>query len=285
MLKVIDYFKTLGVDSNTTATILITIFIFSFGLLLSWLARQLKNIKERNSYKKSLVLILEDFGKACEKQNKVVSKSLTTVGLKGNKNFVIKYVPIGTLDYLNKLDFNIFLQNFEPLLFKRLFSKSISKLFELIAQVKIQNESAREFMKEFSEKYAGYEKEYRENLGELKKIHDSLGAQLDGKVLHKDDGGELLQQYFKIFSDWFKNGSSRTLEDTYSQIVLRTIERLKEIAPHSIILSINDHALKCDLAYENIANIDKMLAEKFGDFAHFHRRASKLIPVIIKHIK
>ena len=74
MQKFIEYFKSVGVDANTTATILLSILTFSIGLLLSWIARQLKGIKEKNSYKKSLVLILKEFIKACEKQDKIVKE-------------------------------------------------------------------------------------------------------------------------------------------------------------------------------------------------------------------
>ena len=96
-------------------TIFITLFTFSVGLFISWVAGQLKAFKEKKSYKKSVLLILNDFSKTCERQVKVVTKSLNKAGLKNGNDFIIDYVPFGTLEYLSKIDFNIFIKNFEPI--------------------------------------------------------------------------------------------------------------------------------------------------------------------------
>src|SRR6266536_554571 len=206
MKKIIEYFTSWGIDKNTSATIVITIFIFTAGLFFAWLAGQIKKNKEKRSYRKSLLLILKHFSQDCEKQSKIVRRSLQSAGLVSGNDFIVKFVSIGTLDYLNKLDFNIFLQNFEPFLFKRHYSNAVSKLFELIAQIKVQNETALDFLKTFSGEYKKHERLFYENVDGLRKIHDELGIHFDGKTMEKDEGGDLIQGYFHVFGEWQKAG-------------------------------------------------------------------------------
>lgn len=286
MRQLFSYFKGLGVSENTIASITITLFTFSTGLFLSWLGKRIKNQKERKSYKKSLILILQDFSKACSKQDKVVTTSLIETGFGDNKNFIVSYVPIGTLDYLQKIDFNVFLNNFEPIFYKKHFSKAVSKLFELIAQIKAQNESARDNMKFLSDKYSLHERTYLENLGELRNAHDALGLELDGKPISMEDQAFQFQTFFKIFGEWHNRGAGRTLNTTYNQIISPTLKWLNQIdRPDERVLRISRYTLKCDLAYENIKQTEKMLKTTFENFAHFHKRASKLTNVIIKILR
>jgi hypothetical protein len=285
MQKIIDYFKQYGVDANTTATILLTLLTFSLGLLLAWLAKRIKELKERQSYKKSLILILKDFSKSCDKQYKIVCKSLETTGLKKGNDFIVKFIPIATLDYLNNLDFNVFLQKFEPIFFRKNYSKAISKLFELIAHIKIQNDSIADFIKYFSEEFKRHEKQYYENIVQLRNIHDTLGVHLDGKPINKDTGGELIQGYFQIFDDWLKNGGNKNITATHIEIVLKVLDLNRNFQKIPLILKTNEHALNCDIAFENIVKIDTMLQDKFLQFAHFHRRASRVTNMVIRIIK
>lgn len=281
MQKIIDYFKSFGVDANTTATIFITLFTFSVGLFATWLAGQIKEAKERKSYRKSLLLILRDFSKTCAKQAKVVSASLDKAGLDKGNDFIINYIPIGTLDYLNKIDFTVFLKNFEPTFYKKKFSKAVSKLFSLIAQIKVQNDSIAGFSKMLFEDYRKHENAFYDNVDKLRQIHDELGLNLNGKPI-LPNGGELIQGYFKIFGDWQKAGEKTDMTSEQNELVLKILNINKQFQNVPLVLQTNDIALKADHAYINIVKIDTMLKNKFKDFIHFHRRANKVTDIIIK---
>lgn len=285
MQKVIDYFKEFGVDANTTATILITLFTFSIGLLATWVAGQIKSFKEKQSYKKSLLLILRDFSKTCDNQTKVVTESLEKVGLNAGNDFMINYIPIGTLDYLNKIDFTVFLKNFEPTFYKKKYSKAVSKLFSLIAQIKVQNDSIAGFSKMLFEEYKIHERQFYDNVDKLRQVHDELGMNFNGKPIVPNTSSELVEVYFQIFGDWMKNGKKTDFESEQNEIVLKVLEINKNFQNIPLILQTNDIALKADIAYINIVKIDAMLKNKFKDFIHFHRRANKLTNVIIEILK
>jgi len=285
MKRIIENLTSWGIDKNTSATIVITIFIFAAGLLFTWLAGQIKKYKEKRSYKKSLLLILKHFGQDCDKQSKVVRESLQSAGLVTGNDFIIKFIPIGTLDYLNRLDFNIFLQNFEPFLFKKNYSSAVSKLFELIAQSKVQNESSIDFLKTFSAEYKKHERLFYENVNGLRKVHDELGVHLNGKTMEKDKGGDLIQGYFHVFGEWQKDGAKTDIISEYKEIVLKVLELNRKHQNIPLTLQTNELALQADVAYQNVEKIDNALLKKFNEFSRFHRRASKLVEVIIKILK
>jgi hypothetical protein len=282
MKNTIEYFKTLGVDPNTTATIFITVLTFSLGYLISWIAIGIKKSKEKSSYKKSLLLILKDFSKACEKQESVVINSLKGTNLKYGNDFVIRFIPIATIDYLCKLDFNTFIQNIEPLIPKNNFSKAISKLFELIFQIKILNESISDFLKMNFDIYRKYEMEYQDNLFILKQIHDELGMELDGKPIDIEIDGKLIQEYFEIFGFWQRDGMKVDTVSTYNEVICKILAMVRNNKGFPIGLRISQHALKCELAFKNIEKIDGLLKNKIIKFAYYHRRAYRLLRVIIK---
>lgn len=282
MKRIIDYFKGFGVDENTTATIFITLFTFSVGLFATWLAGRIKEAKERKSYKKSLLLILKDFSKTCEKQAQVVTSSLDRAGLSKGNDFIISRIPIGTLDYLNKIDFTLFLKNFEPTCYKNKFSKAVSKLFSLIAQIKVQNDSIAEFSKMIFEDYRKHENSFYDNIDRLRQIHDELALKLnDGPVLANVEK-KLIAGYFKIFRDWREAGEKTDVTSEQGEIVKKILEVNKQFQDVPLILQTNTIAIRADQAYINILKIDEMLRSKFRDFIHFHRRAHKLTEVIIK---
>jgi hypothetical protein len=283
MEELINYFEKFGVDANTTATAAITIFVFITGLAFTWAGRQFVTWKEKRSYQKSMILILKDFKKACDSQTKTVQRFLDKAGLKKGNDFIISYVPIGTLDYLSKVDFATFLKNFEPIFFGKLYAKAMSKLFELIAQIRIQNDSIAKNVESFMSAYKTHEKDFYDNLVLLRKIHDELGVRLDGQRLEATPESEFIQKYFIIFGHFVKPNIRLDINTTQENVIAKILQLNNEYNI-PVSLQISNHALRCDIAFQNIEKIDALLFRKFADFVHFHKRASRLITVIIKII-
>jgi hypothetical protein len=284
MKSIIDFFKSYGVEANYSVTFIVTIFVFFLGEIFKWAGRKIKEFKDKHSYKKSLLLILKDFSKACEKQQRPVTASLEKAGFRTGNDFIINYVPIGTLGYLNTLDFNIFLKNFEPFFYKKNYSKAISKLFELIAQIKVQNDQITGFTKMMSEAYQKHEKQFNESVNGLRRLHDELGVRFNGAPLQEPDG-PIIQGIFKIFGKWQQNGEKTDINSVHTDIVCKILELNRKHQNSHLILPANELCLNADIAYINIEKIEGMLFKKFNDFAHFHKRAAKLTNVIIKILK
>ncbi len=157
MLKaLINYLKQYGVDANTTTTIFITVIVFGAGLLFAWIGGQIKNQSQKKEYKRGFIYILKDFSESCSRQYKMVIHSLENASMVEGKDFIISQISIGTLDYLNRIDLNILVQNIRrPFLYGTLFgrknySKAISKLIAIIYGIKVLNDQSSGKIEKFS---------------------------------------------------------------------------------------------------------------------------------------
>lgn len=131
------------------------------------------------------------------------------------------------------------------------------------------------------EEYKKHENTIYDNVDKLRQIHDELAIKLNGKPLIPN-GGELIQGYFKIFGYWQKAGEKTDIASEQNELVLKILDINKQYQNVPLILQTNSIALKADHAYINIVKINTMLKNKFKDFIHFHRRAYKLMEVIVK---
>jgi hypothetical protein len=228
--------------------------------------------------------ILIEFQKTCDKQNKLVTNNIDKVGLQFGNDFIARSLPIGTLDYLTKIDLQVFLQNFEPIFPKKIYSKAISKLFNLLAIIKSQNECLEKVLNYFSDRFSVSERNYHQNIDALRRIFDELAVKYNGKEILVEEGGQLIQDYADIFSKWIKNGAITNIYSTYSEIVVPIKGLGKSHKTSPLILPISNHALQCHYAFANIDKIEKSLKVRYNEFAFAHRNASKLLTVILKII-
>jgi hypothetical protein len=290
MNKIFDYFHRLGVDKNTTATIFITILVFGLGLFFTWMGSQIKKFSERRRYKKSIIYVLEEFSRACKRQTVVVKKTLDKAGLVDGNDFNIDFVPIGTLDYLNKVDLSIMVQNLGRPIVIRLLTckgsnlKAVSKLIEIVTLIKATNEQVATITKMYFKSYEFHEKQFYSCVDDLRKLNDLFALQAPkGEILPMEI--PYVKSYFDIFNKWFEAGASTIIKVEYEAIVLKVLELNKKFNNVSYTLQTNNLALLASNSYSTIEKVDKLLFEHFTHFIHVHKRAGKIVDVIIKMLE
>jgi hypothetical protein len=64
--RIIEFLRD-KVDANTKATLFITILVFGLGLFFAWIGKQVKDYKNRQLYRSSIIHILKDFSISCKK--------------------------------------------------------------------------------------------------------------------------------------------------------------------------------------------------------------------------
>ena len=102
--------------------------------------------------------------------------------------------------------------------------------------------------------------------------------------MEKSLEGEFIQSYFNVFGFFMKENANLSIASTHENIILPILNLVNKYNL-PISLQISDYALNCDYAYQNVFRSDKLLYEKYNQFAHFHRRAGKLVKVIMKIIE
>ena len=299
MKNILKFFEGFGVDKNTAATIFTTIFIFSFGLFITWIGGQYKIRRLRKEYRKNLIYILKDFSASCLRNSNVVTKSLKNVGFVKGSEFNITYIPIGTLDYLSKLDLTDLFKNFKnpffnrpfftrklplinrPLCPKRNHLKAISKLISILYQIKVVNDQLPVNYKYFYDHYRVNEKKFYDNVDELRKFNDELATRYNGKP-NPPEIYSYMKGYFDIFIKWVDDGGSTIIENEQNEIVRKVLEHNKKFLSHEFAFRTNNLALGASHAFDNIFKVDGLLVDLFETFARAHDRASKMIPLIIE---
>lgn len=175
------------------------------------------------------------------------------------------------------------MQNFEPIFPRKIYSKAISKLFDQLSGIKSQNESLERDLNYFSDRFTVNEKEYQDNIEAIRKIVEELIVRFNGKTLDAEQG-HLIQDCFDIMGNWVKNGAKTNMIDTYPEIVKPVLQLGKTHSTIPLVIPLTDHALKCTYAFGNIEKIEKFLTSRYKKFAFAHRRAEKIVGVILKII-
>src|SRR6202012_4461607 len=83
------------VEPNYSVTFIVTIFVLFLGEFIKWVGNKIRAFRQKQVYRKSQVLILQDLAKSCAKQSRTVSKSLKNASFLMGKDFKVNYNPIG----------------------------------------------------------------------------------------------------------------------------------------------------------------------------------------------
>ena len=283
MVKIIEFFKQYGVEANYTFTFLFTLFVFFLGVFSQGTARWLSAGRTRRLYRKSLIFILEDFSRACEKQSQTVSASLENTGFMSGKSWIVSFIQIGVLDYLSKLDWDNFIRNFGSSRCKGDASKAISKLISTVADIKYFNEDVSKFTSTMFSAYQPQEKTFQDSVNELRKIHDTMRGGFSAG--QRPSAQSLEAGVFDIFEAWIKDGGKTEMQVVYRELVVKLKELSRRHVSNDPARQIMELSLEAETAYINIENIDTMLHKRFLDFSHVHRRTSRIINMIVKILK
>jgi hypothetical protein len=286
MKEIIQYIVVnFGVDSNTSSSIIITLFVFLLSQILIGLSKFVRRLREKNEYKKSMLFVIKDFARTCEKQYSVTLKSVKSISSTSEINISFSTIALNSIDFLNNLDLNIFFQNFNKVWKPRLYSKSVSKLFSIINQIKVLNDNESDVFYKYMENYTRYQDSYNENIIKLREIRDELGLKYNGQpVVNRHL--EFVVHYNYIFETWVANGQTLNYKSTYANIVLNIVELNKAFQDVPIILDINKYVTNCRRAYNNMINQERILESNFLHFAYSHRSAFKVInKIIIPNLK
>lgn len=281
MHSLIAYFKSLGIDPNVTISLTLSLATFSLGFLFNWLSRSIARHRENNWYRKSFRFTLANFSRSCQIQYTQVTASLETASVLENRNFEIKAVPITSIDYLAKTDFNRFVMAFHPRWYYGTKSADgylsmISKLFRLIEKIKSQEEAVRKLMDVMGENYRRHEQIYIDN---LQNIHTAIGDVYRSRTaeqLQFDQAKIILKEYTDVLNNWIKDGSKTGYLNTYPQIVLNILKLNDKYPFTDFCEQTNRPALACQLAYQNVEKIDVYMQAAIGTYAFNNKKAAKL---------
>lgn len=270
--KLIDYLvQDLGIQPNVAATIILSLFTFVSGFIITWIAAGFIKWVKRKNYKKSLKIIIRNFLESCKIQYVVLENFKEQKGFLHGENYHISIKSNFGQNYLSTLDIKTFIENFSSL-FNKTRAEEISDLFELVETVKTSKDTFKEQFKAYYSNYEENLKKYNENLDGLRKLQDDLILEYNGKAIDTALYG-YVSSIVSTFSKWKESGANTNIYVTNTEIVSPLFEKALVTPPNPISRRIIDYSIQCRTAVQNISNVEAYMKEEIETLKNVHKNS------------
>lgn len=270
--KLIDYLvQDLGVQPNVAVTIILSLFTFSLGFIITWTAAAISKLVKRKNYKKSLKVIIKHFLESCKKQYLLLEPFSSQKGFLHGENYNILIKSNFGQNYLSTLDIKTFIENFSSF-FNKTRPGEISDFFEIVETVKTQKDTAKEQIKIYYSNYDENLKKYNEGLDGLRKLQDDLALEYNGKSIDAQLAS-YISTIVATFTKWKQGGGSTNIHVTNTEIVTPLFDTALSFPPNPISRKVIDHCIQCRAAVENISNVEGYMKDEIKTLRDMHKDA------------
>ena len=267
--KLIDYLvQDLGVQPNVAVTIILSLFTFTLGFIITWTAAGISKWVKRKNYKKSLKIVIKNFLKSCKKQHLLLETFSTHKGFLHGENYNISIKSNFGQNYLSTLDVKTFIENFSSI-FKKTRAQEIADLFEIVETVKASKETFKEQIKVYYSSYDENLKKYNENLDGLRKLQDDLALEYNGKTIDAQLAN-YISTIVGTFTKWKEKGANINVHATNTEIVTPLFETALTLPPNLISRKIIDYCIQCRTSVENITNVEEYMKDEIKALKKVH---------------
>jgi len=267
-----------GVKRDTIYTVLTTLFVFGFGVVVSWSTNIYKEHLLRKNYRKTINLLLTNLSEVCKKQHKFTFGDLESFSLLDNKLMGLKQQVNAPLTFLNKMDYSHFIKYYVRGCNKRQKIKATTKVFQIIGFLTVIERDYEEKLNFFLDHIKPMQVKYVDNMLSLEAVQRELPTMTMTDYSFKQRLGE-------IFKEWDIKHTNNNFRNSFANLVSPLI-RLSEqyqLEPTSIALS--KLTRECHVAYNEIAHIDEQIREYLKDFSYHNKKIYRQLNAILNIFK
>lgn len=275
---------TFGIDANTSATLIITLFVFIVGLILQQGLRTFTNYLERKRTRKTFFFALEEFWLQVKKQSEEYLKISNGLRFDKENNFEFKKATISTITSLNELGF----KNAYEALFhgpenwikinSKVKMKAFNKIWNSIKSVEFWHEKSFQDIDFFITKYNLFNDRRNSALRNYRAFIEPIMHSFNGKNIPKELAF-YLKKVDQIQFEWQKM-PDRTRADIVNKhliIPLRILNRKNQ--DKEIAVKMNDNLLESSLEYQNLINLlevhKKQYKSYYRNFRQYYKTCKK----------
>jgi len=277
----------LNVDSNTSATILITLTVFFLGLILQIASKAITKCIERNRTRKMVTTLAKELSREVDKQSKFYLKSSKTFVFSNKDFFAFKQLTISSYSSIKNVGFqNIyysFFLGFENWIKvkKSTKFKAFNRIWNIVVFIEDRHEKILNETNSFIIEFNKLTEKRNELLAGLRKLYD---VEISNSV--NKENPELLLKFEKevkhIVVTWQKIENNTQLDIINSELVLK-LKALNEKYPRlKLTTTTSEYLLKIRNVYNNQETILRMRKEVLVENYYSFRKLSK---VCLKSIK
>ncbi len=273
-----------GIQSNVSASIMISIGIFVSGLILTETIKAIASFNKRKSTRRIFFLSLEELATRINRQSKSYRNLSNEIKFKSNTNYSIGNVDIFQLTTLKQMGYeNLFLSlftGFENTIFRLYINKkrlkAFNKIWEAIEYVKSWQEKLYDEAEVFNKMFND-ENKVREIA--LKKYFAFIEPELTaghGQPLDNDKV-RYLQIVDNIHQQYFLSNDKTNPYILHRKLTLpiRILNRRNRNV--DIVHTSNIHLMDATYAYTNMKNINSVFKDMYFEQGIWFHKYAKLV--------
>lgn len=289
-MKIQSYIESIfGVDSNTSATIIITLLVFLIGIIVQRFFLLLNMYFERRKIRKFIKISFAEFEAQVRKQSKEYEKSAETFTFDKETNFEFKRATISTLSSLNSIGYirtyEAFFNGFENIIKCRLGLKlkAFNKLYDSVKSVEFWHEKSFNESSGFIDKYNSFNERRNSALDKHRRFLDPIMFSIKGKDIPIDIV-KYLQKVDQYHFDWQKLKDRTRPNIIHEQLVEKLLNLNRENQDIEIAVRMNDNLLVASIEFQNQKSLLKAQKEQLQSYARSFRQYYRLCKEVGKII-
>jgi hypothetical protein len=253
-----------GIDPDTSATILITLFVFVSGLIITAVASYIAGLINRNTRREIMRLNLIDFAKQLDTQAHSYRRFSRQLNVKNYKTVTFSRSDISQTSNLKVVGYeNMYNAFFHlptwPNRSKKL--KAFSQIWQIIEVVTYWQQKATEDYEQFLPLYNEYNQRRNEAVSEYFDFIRPILISANKKVI--DAGYAEYLSAVDAIHVAFENGGKTTLPHVIQEKLVKPLRELNRKYKNEISARMIGLILSLDVAYQNQRNLLRVKQRQF----------------------
>ena len=276
-----DFLDTLqaltGVKSETIFTVCTTLFVLSAGIVVNFIINVLREHRERKNYKKTINMLLANLSDVCRRQYQLTYKDIELFSLLDNKKMALKVHVYSPLQFLNKMDYSLFIKYYVRGYKKKLVklrAKAATKTFQIIGFCNHLETSHENSFNFFMEQMKPMQEMYVKNQLILERFGKNLTSLEVSDYDFKD-------QLITIYNQWRQKNINNNFRNSFTNLISPLIRLLEKFQMEKACDELSPLVHECHFAYSEIAHYDAIIRDYLKAFAFENKRMFKQLLVIL----
>lgn len=278
MEEIVEFINNaFGIKSETSAPILITLFVFVCSFLFQFILKRANDLSDRNKNRDFFKLLLEDFCKKVMKQAESYQKFHASIDF-SNDQFIFNRATISSINTFEKLDqkvvFNSYFNGIENRFRcqKKMRLKSFMKIFDSIDSVKFWHEQSFQSVDKFLERYS--------QINQLRNDAISLHMQNMLQYVHPLHGKPIdtIPQYLKevdnIHSAWQQLPNLKRADIIQEELISKLIALIQKNEKEPLTSELITPLLEASHQFDQLSGLLNSYRGQLNSYYHSFREFS-----------
>lgn len=274
----------LGIDNNTSATIIITLIIFGIGLIFTQISKSIGSYIQRKRVKRICSINFESLEIGIKKESKAYQNLIESLRFENKHGWDFSQVHITSLDALREFGYiniyNAYFTGVENIFSRKIKLKAFQKFWSTLVIIPLWQKTMKSFINDQLKNYNEWNGKRIDSLMAFNKLCDSYIYQFAEKLIDDINLKTYILELDNIRVN-LQNQADFTNPETIENILVQPVLKLNRNTKNiEIIHEFNKFLLSTSLGYRNMKQILETSQNQTLSFYHDFRGREKLIRLV-----